>query len=231
MLIDAKGRFISQREHPKLALVQATDRHGRLILRAPGQPPFDCVSAPETTAATVVEIWKDTLTAQLIHPDADIWFSKFLGEPCHLVRMRPTDERPVEPREGVVPGTTVSFADGYPLLLIGTGSLADLNQRLEHPVAMTHFRPNLVISGTTPFQEDQWTQIAIGGVTFNVVKPCKRCVMTTIDPETAEKDPRGDPLRTLAGYRQFDGGVIFGQNLVVQKAGRLEVGQEVKVIA
>jgi len=230
MLIDAKGRFLSQREYPLLALVQVEFRNGSLILKAPNQQAFECNGQPEDAPGTLVQVWKDTLTAQLVSPEADLWFSKYLGMGCRLVRMRATDERLVESRAGVEPGTMVSFADGYPFLLIGEGSLKDLNNRLDHPVTMAHFRPNLVISGTTPFQEDQWSRIAIGEATFDVVKPCKRCVMTTINPETGVKAGHGDPLKTLAGYRKHDGGVIFGQNLVLRQGGRVEVGQEVKVI-
>jgi uncharacterized protein len=120
------------------------------------------------------------------------------------------------------PGDIVSFADGYPLLLISEASLADLNQRLETPLEMRRFRPNLVISGCEPYAEDRLRTLRIGGVSFRAVKRCERCMVTTVDPDTAERGR--EPLRTLARYRLEEGKVWFGMNLIHDGPGRLSLG-------
>jgi uncharacterized protein YcbX len=137
-------------------------------------------------------------------------------------------ERPVSPRHGR-PGDRVSFADGYPLLLTTDASLGALNDRLDRPVPMNRFRPNLVVDGETPFGEDGWALIRVGEVRLRVVKPCARCVVTTVDQETGEVGR--EPLRTLATFRRHeDGGVLFGQNVVHEGPGVLRVGDDVEVL-
>jgi uncharacterized protein YcbX len=122
-------------------------------------------------------------------------------------------------------GTRVSFADGYPFLLISEESLADLNGRLPRPVPMDRFRPNLVVAGGAPYAEDGWTRIGVGGLAMRVVKPCPRCVVTTTDQATSERTP--EPLRTLATYRKVNGEVMFGQNVIHENSGRVRVGDSV----
>jgi uncharacterized protein YcbX len=144
-----------------------------------------------------------------------------------------TDElvRGVDPDYGQV-GDEVSFADGFPLLLISEASLADLNGRLETPVSMRRFRPNLVVDGERAYAEDQWRRIRVGDVEFEGAKNCSRCVFTTIDPDTGVKDPTREPLRTLGGYRRKpQGGVYFGQNLIPRSGGAIHVGDRVEILA
>jgi uncharacterized protein YcbX len=141
-----------------------------------------------------------------------------------MLYMPDSERRAVNPNRAR-PGDIVSFADGYPLLLISEGSLADLNRRLEAPLEMRRFRPNLVISGCEPYAEDGFAALSIGGVTFRGVKRCERCVVTTIDPATAEQSK--EPLRTLARYRQSDGKVWFGMNLIHDLPGTLRLGDAV----
>ena len=124
----------------------------------------------------------------------------------------------------------VSFADGFPLLLISEASLDDLNGRLAHPVTMMHFRPNVVVSGCAAFDEDQWREVQIGEATFRLVKRCSRCILTTIDPQTGEKAKDGEPLRTLKTYRRDGTKVMFGQNLLVAEGGAVRVGDRVSVL-
>jgi hypothetical protein len=124
-----------------------------------------------------------------------------------------------------------SFADGFPILLISEGSLADLNRRLERPVSMDHFRPNLIVSGCSAFAEDGWRRIRIGAVELSLVKRCSRCVLTTVDPSTGLRATDGEPLRTLSGYRKTDRGVTFGQNALVTRQGRMERGDPVMVLS
>jgi uncharacterized protein YcbX len=129
---------------------------------------------------------------------------------------------------------TVSFADGYPFLLIGESSLGDLNARLENPVKMNRFRPNFVVSGAEAFAEDDWKQIKIGTTEFHVVKPCGRCVMTTIDQASGEKQGV-EPLKTLASYRtpkrSINKKILFGQNLIAENVGEVvKIGDKVEII-
>jgi len=150
-----------------------------------------------------------------------------LGQPCRLVYMPDTCRRLVDglyAREG----ETVSFADGFPLLLISQASLDDLNSRLDNPVPMNRFRPNLVVSGCDSFAEDGWRRIRIGDVEFDVAKPCSRCLIPSIDQATAHRD--GQINRMLASYRRVNGQVMFGQNLLYQRAGTLSLGDSVEVL-
>tara|TARA_B100001559_G_C16246231_1_gene504803 strand:- start:287 stop:721 length:435 start_codon:yes stop_codon:yes gene_type:complete len=122
-----------------------------------------------------------------------------------------------------------SFTDGFPFLLIGIASLEDLNQRLEEPVEMRRFRPNLVISGSEAFEEDRMKRIQIGEISFQVAKPCGRCRVTTVDPDRGEFSGK-DPLKTLAGFRRQNGEALFGQNLIHEQQGRIRVGDSLKIL-
>ncbi|HBL54839.1 MAG TPA: hypothetical protein DDZ36_02830 [Deltaproteobacteria bacterium] len=137
--------------------------------------------------------------------------------------------RPVDP-DFAVGEYQAAFSDAYPLLLISEASLNDLNNRLPEPVAMKRFRPNLVVNNTKPYEEDSWKKIIIGECEFQVVKPCSRCILTTVDPETGEFSGK-EPLRTLATYRKQSGNVMFGQNLIATIKGKLEVGMPVEIIS
>jgi uncharacterized protein len=159
------------------------------------------------------------------------FLSNVLGMPMELVYLANPEARPVDLAFGH-PGDTTSFADGYPVLLTSASSLDELNQRLPTDIEMLRFRPNLVISGATPWAEDTWKVFRIGDVTFRVAKPCARCIVTTRDPDTGEqRDPR-EPLKTLAKFhRAANGGIIFGQNLIPDTVGSIRVGDTVEVIS
>ncbi len=225
MVVNQRGRFLSQREAPQLALVETAIGPDSLKLAAPGHPPLELPLAGVTDATDrPVEIWRDRCRAADQVEAAAQWFSQILGEPARLVRIGGTYHRPVAQSPA-----QVSFADGYPLLLISTGSLSDLNQRLPAPIPMNRFRPNLVVTGCDPYAEDGWRQIRLNGVTFDLVKPCERCVITTTDQATGTRSGH-EPLKTLATYRRVPGGVIFGQNLVHQTQGQIAVGSPVEVL-
>ncbi|MNN63686.1 MOSC domain protein [compost metagenome] len=128
------------------------------------------------------------------------------------------------------PGERVHFADGFPLLLIGQGSLDDLSARVGRPLEMLRFRPNLVVSGAEPYAEDSWKRIRIGALEFRVAKPCSRCILTTIDPHTGERSADREPLATLKAYREKDGEMLFGQNLIAEGMGELRVGMPVEIL-
>jgi uncharacterized protein len=173
-----------------------------------------------------VQVWSSRVAA-LVHDAGSAWLSDALGRRCQLVYMPDDVERAVNPLRGR-PGDVVSFADGYPFLLIGQGSLDDLNGRMSAPLPMIRFRPNLVVEGAAAFAEDGWPRVRIGAVTFRNVKPCDRCVMTTVDPETGNKG--AEPLRTLATYRAWGGAVWFGVNLIAENTGTLRVGDAVEAL-
>jgi uncharacterized protein YcbX len=221
MVVDELGEFLSQRSHPRLALVVPTIQDGALRLDAPGMPTLDLPLDPSPTVALSVTVWDDTCGATWLGEKPARWFSEFLGCSCSLVHMGGATVRPADP--AFAPGgTRVSFADGFPFLLISEESLADLNRRLAQPLPMNRFRPNLVVAGAQPYDEDRWERIEIGGIGLRIVKPCARCLVTTTDQTTAERGR--EPLRTLATYRKIDGKVMFGQNAVHEGPGRLRVG-------
>lgn len=233
MIVDGAGVFITQRTHPHLALIAPEPVPGALVLRAPGVPPLtvplgDHGGPALDTGSVEVTVWRDEALARDAGDEAAAWLSAYVGEPVRLVHMPEDTHRPVDPHYAV-PGDIVSFADGFPWLLISEGSLDDLNGRLARPIPMDRFRPNLVVKGCEPFAEDTWKRIRIGDAVFRVVKPCARCVVTTTDQETGE--PEGpEPLRTLATYRRVGDGVMFGQNLLAEQTGQLRVGDAVEIL-
>ena len=226
MVVDPAGCFMTQRRHPKMALIGATLDAEGVTLSYPGCGAIT-VRAPEPGAASTVEIWGESVAGHDVGDEAATWLSACLNTPCRLVYMRDETCRPVDPNF-TPQAAQVSFADGFPLLLIGQASLDDLNARLDLPVDMRRFRPNLVVTGSAPFEEDTWKRIRIGDICFDLVKPCARCVMTTVDPVSGVKGK--EPMRTLATYRSVNGSVLFGQNLVHRGRGSLEVGQSLEVL-
>jgi uncharacterized protein YcbX len=221
MVADPTGRMISQRTHPRLALVQPSFSERELRVMAPGMAGLELPLSPSRGVTTTVRIWDDTCTALWLGEPAARWFSQFLDCDCVLVYMPDESVRPVEPAFAV-DGARVSFADAFPFLLISEESLADLNARLPAPIPMNRFRPNLVIAGGAPYAEDALQSFRLNEIGFRAVKPCDRCVLTTTDQATAERGP--EPLRTLATYRKWGGKVYFGQNLLHQGTGRLRLG-------
>jgi uncharacterized protein len=227
MVVTPEGKFLTQREVPRLALVEAIPQPAGLQLNALGQPSLLVPSSPPDSAVEV-EVWGDWCWATDQGDAAAAWFSQVLDRPCRLVQMGQGYDRPVNPLG--LPDAQVSFADAYPLLLISEASLADLNQRLPEAIPMNRFRPNLVVSGCDAYAEDSWRRIRINQIIFDVVKPCERCVITTTDQTTALRQGR-EPLATLATYRKVKGGVIFGQNLVHRGRGEIQVGSPVEVLS
>ena len=224
MVADRTGELISQRTHPRMALVVPSLNGGSLRLDAPGMPTLELPPDPPATVVTTVTVWDDRCVATWLGPRASEWISDYLGDSASLMYMDRTTHRPADARYAPE-GTRVSFADGFPFLLISELSLADLNRRLETPLPMNRFRPNLVIGGGQPYQEDGWTAIQVGDIPMRVVKPCARCVVTTTDQVTTER--AREPLRTLARYRNVNGKALFGQNAVHHSRGLLRVGDRV----
>jgi uncharacterized protein YcbX len=233
VLVDARNQFMTQRQMPAMALLRVSPAYNGFLLTNAQRPdllplyiPFE--TTPERTL--FVTIWDDMVFGWRGSREADEWLSEALGSTCKLVYMSDMVRRDVEP-ELNPEGQLVSFADGYPFLLIGQGSLNELNTRLTEPVLMDRFRPNLVFSGGPAFGEDTWEQFQISDVTFRAVRHCGRCVMTTVDQQTAQKSPTGEPLRTLASYRTIGNKVMFGQNVTSASQGLLRVGDAVNVLS
>ncbi len=226
MVVKPDGTFITARTHPQLQQVVATPIEGGLQLRYPGFEPLTLQEADFSRAPQATGVWSDRFTALHTDTKADGWLSRVAGEPVQLLWLGETSDRFREKT-----GTRVSFADGYPLLLISQASLEDLNLRSDALHQMSQFRTNLVASNTQPFEEDSWVRIRIGEVEFKVVKPCSRCIMTTVEVGTDRFNALKEPLATLTRYRRGeDGEVYFGQNLIALNEGWIEAGSEIEVL-
>ncbi len=246
MLVSPNGQFITQRANPQMALIDVAIDKDQLrvwhvnrpddVLVLPLVVPEQTSTSQETMSVT---IWDShDVPAMTVSAEADQWFSEVLGQPCRLVFMPETTHRAVDP-EYARQDDAVSFADGYPYLLIGQASLDDLNRRLPadepaKPLDMLRFRPSIVVTESAPYEEDTWAHFRISDIDFYGVKPCARCVLTTIDPATGQKGK--EPLRTLATYRQWKNKILFGQNVLAGSSedlplGILRVGQVVEVVS
>ncbi|MGI4885222.1 MAG: MOSC domain-containing protein [Janthinobacterium lividum] len=233
LLVDEHNRFLTQRQHPELALLAVAAAHNGWLLTHRQRPellplylPFEATP----TRTLFVTIWDDVVWAWRGEDVADVWLSRALKREIRLVYMSDMVRRDVEPARNPE-GQIVSFADGYPFLLVGEAALADLNQRLPAPLPLDRFRPNLVFSGGPAYDDDQWANFQIGDVPFRAVRGCARCVLTTIDQQTAAKTPQGEPLRTLATYRSTGSKTLFGQNVTGPGHGHLRVGDAVTVLS
>ena len=235
VVVDAEGLQRTQREVPRMALIHPEySADGRLTLRAPGME--DLVLTPPRraggAASMTVTVWSFTGQAAAAGPEADEWLSTFVGDASRLAYMDDTAMRPTNPEYSRAEDR-VSFADGYPLLLTTTASLAALGEWIAglggEPVPMTRFRPNAVVAGTEPWAEESWKRVRLGSQVFRVAKPCARCVVTTVDPERGEFTGRF-PLAALRRFHRDGQKVIFGMNLVPDTVGPLRVGAEFEVL-
>lgn len=234
LVVDADGVFITARQVSEMVLIRAAAMGEGLRLSAPGLPDLDLAPPPSDALRLRVSIWKDAVDAQRADPAAEAWLSAFLQRPVRLVRMDDAARRAVDPAYAQ-PGDEVSFADGYPLLVISQAALDGLNARLAEvgrtPVVMAQFRPNLVIADAAAHAEDDWKRVRIGEVEFDAVKRCTRCVFTTVDPVRGVRRDDGEPLNILKDYRRTPSGITFGMNLIPRSSGALRVGDAVTVLA
>lgn len=226
MLIDENDSFLTQRQYPQMALLNV-NIEGEFLTVSLQNNESEKISLPlfsSSKKTLKVKIWDDTCTAELISREADNWFSEILKIKCRIVHMPDSTKRLVD-RQYSPEEKSVSFADGYPFLIIGQASLDNLNEKLPQPLPVNRFRPNLVFTGGEPFEEDKWEKIKIGEVVFSALKPCARCVITTIDQETAERGI--EPLATLASYRKKENKVLFGMNLICHSTGTINLEDEI----
>jgi uncharacterized protein len=229
MVITPEGKFLTQREHPKLALVTPLLKNDLVILSAPN---FDSIqfAIQKTGMPIPVDIWKSKGVSAIDQGDETAqWFSDWLDTPVRLVYIDSKFKRKLNPDFAICTEDHTGFADGYPILIISEASLQDLNSRLDSTLPMNRFRPNIVLKDCEPFAEDNWKRIRIGEVEMALVKPCPRCEVTTIDKETLKQSK--EPLKTLGTYRKQKGGAMFGMNVIPLNEGKINVGMSVEVIS
>jgi uncharacterized protein len=228
MVVDEAGAFVTQRDRPWLGQLETALRPDALVLRSRSAGECTLPLRPDGGTMRAVRIWDDVVTATDAGDDAAAFISAHLEHPVRLLFMPDSTLRQAD-LDYARPGDRVSFADGFPLLLATQASLDELNSRLAEPVPMLRFRPNVVVRGPVPaHDEDAWRAVRIGDVACDVVKPCARCVVTTVDTATAA--PGKEPLHTLSGYRRWNGKVWFAQNLVHRAEGVLQLGDAVDIL-
>jgi uncharacterized protein len=225
MLVDDIGTAMTQREYPAMALFRLSIDPSQLTISYHSKLITVPIHSDHHTAIPA-NVWDDTVTVHEVSAHHSAWFSEILGVRCKLVHFPEDNPRPVDERYKIN-NDHVGLADAYPFLIIGQSSLDHLNEQLENPVLMNRFRPNFVFTGGTPNQEDDIREFTIGGNRFANVKPCARCVLITVDQDTAKKG--AEPLRTLARYRQKENKVYFGQNVIALDYGVVSVGDEIKI--
>jgi uncharacterized protein YcbX len=224
LLVRSTGEFMTARSFPQILHLTINLIPGGVIFSYPGRSPI-CAIPGQYDRPVRTCVWKDTFIAYHGEDRLDHWMSEALGQDCQLLWIGQKPNR-------TLPSHTygLSFADGFPYLLINQASLAQLNSLLAQPVSERHFRPNLVISGTDAYQEDQWKRIRIGAVEFEISQPCTRCVLITIDPESTRKSKDGEPLKTLSQTRKTQQGVCFGVNMVALNQGIIQRGDTLEIL-
>ena len=226
MIIDNNRHFLSQRAVPEMALIKTALSDKNLILSAPNMENLTLPLAPVDGQIINSTIWHDQCETRSVSTEADQWLSNFLKRDCRLVYQPDEVIRPVDPHYAN-PNDKVTFSDGFPFLIISENSLVALNNEMQLNLPMTRFRPNLVISGCPGYAEDSWREIGINTIDFRLPKPCSRCSVPTIDPETAQTGK--EPLVTLNRTRKWQNKVYFGQNALHNQCGQLTVGDAVHI--
>lgn len=243
MLVSSSGKFITQRQFPQLAQVKVEHAEGNLILTTSNNSLPPLIFSPTLIGTKIeVEIWRDRFFAIDQGDLVAQWFRQLLNldatKYCRLVKQSPDHIRLLETKYPQESRNSLSFADNYPVMLTATASLAELNERIVEihqqqyqAIPMNRFRPNIIIETIEPFIEDTWSTIQIGEVEFAVVKPCSRCIVTTVDQHQGEKNKLKEPLNTLGTFRQLsEQGVMFGENMIPQNEGIIKVGDRLRVI-
>lgn len=225
MLVDAAGNFLTQRNHSGLALFKVTSYHFPESFEVSYLN--HSIQIPVAASGSQLEavIWNDTVKVQEVSPHCNDFFSRILQMDCRLVFFPETALRPVDPHFAINSSNQTSLSDGYPLLMLGQSSLADLNRRLAQPVGLERFRPNIVFTGAGPYAEDDFRAFSIGQVQMAGVKPCARCLVTTINQQTGKKG--SEPLATLATYRKRQNKVLFGMNVIPLTEGLISEGDKI----
>ncbi|MDZ7899752.1 MAG: MOSC domain-containing protein [Arcicella sp.] len=234
MLVDENNRFISQREYPQLALFRVQLYSDYMVITDLKRN-WELMNKlnrniSEFLGKITVTVWDDEVEAYEVSETCNKFFTEGLGRTVRLVYMKDENIRKTDTQYSLKGDEITSFSDGYPVLVIGQSSLNDLNSKLDEPVNIDRFRPNFVFTGGNEFEEEEWHEFTVGDVRFFGVKPCARCTMTTIDPQTGEKKGK-EPLLTLNKYRKAGSKILFGQNVLISQLGTVSVGDEIEVIS
>jgi len=230
MVVDADGVMITQRQLARLCLIQPElvnpEMDCSLMLSTAGMPDIS-VGVPDAKTTCKVKVWNDECTAYDAGDEIANWLSQFLKVECRLVYF-PDDEVRVVDQDYAQANDQTAFSDGFPVLLTTQASLDDLNSRMDESIPMARFRPNIVVSGCDAYAEDGWKQLKVADITLRIVKPCSRCIVPSIDIDTAERSKQ--PIKTLTSYRSRDHHIYFGQNVVADGDGLLETGMHLEVL-
>lgn len=230
MLVDEQGQLVSQRTHPIMCLMSCELKEDVLVVSYKEEK-LSFSRQEYTDRLLDVELWGGHFKAYEVSQRTSDWFSQMLGTTCRLVKMVDGEDR-IKNYQSINTNhkgsTKLSFADGYPYLVLGTASMQELNSRLEEELPVNRFRPNIVINTGRAHEEDEWEQIMVNEVLIEIVKPCARCVVITIDQATAEKGK--EPLKTLAAYRKEGKSIMFGANAVLLNPGKIKVGDPVQLV-
>lgn len=229
MLVDSTGRFVTQRQCPLMGLIQVRidnqtlsfefgDQHYAIHLN-------DALTGKDYET---VKVWDDVVTARLVQGDIHSWLSDILGRDVRLCFIDDATHRQVDPNYSR-PGDRTSFSDGFPFLIISEASVDFLSDKLGREVEPARFRANIIVSGCEAFAEDEWKKIQINDIEFDIVKPCSRCVIPTLDLKTATKQP--DVMQVMLKYRKQGKQVFMGQNAIHRSTGMLKLGDEIKILA
>ena len=226
MVADMNGKMITARDNNQMVRIKSALQPNGLVLTYPEADPLHLNFNDFSMQEVDCQVWSDQFPAYATSEEANAWFTYIIGRKVQLLF---TGDQSNRQREKIQ--TNVSFADGYPLLLVSQGALDELNQRSPKTHTMAQFRPNIVVAGTKAFAEDGWKRIKIGEVEFEIVKPCARCVLTTVNPETAMRSEQNEPLKTLSTFRADEhGGIFFGQNVIAKNEGMIRQGDKVMVL-
>ncbi len=224
MLVTSDGKFMTQRTLPKMALISTSLENGQLTLSTKDKEPHHVALTTADSEKMDVVVWKDSLRVSRVGADADTWLSDVLDIDCHLVYIEEDVVRQCK-LEFSEEGDRTGFSDAYPILLVSEASLTDLNQRLDKPVDMRRFRPNIVITGCEAFAEDKFRHFSVGEVAMKGVEVCSRCPLPMVDPDLGERTSQ-EPIATLSTYRKWDGNIFFGMNVIQQQRGVIKVGNK-----
>lgn len=226
MIVDEKGVMLTQRKVAEMCLIQVELTNFGIILTKSSKDRLS-VRIPNPKTKTTIKIWQDNCEAFDAGDDAANWLSTVLSVKCRLVYF-PEDEFRQVDLTYANKGEKIAFSDGFPLLLVSQASLDDLNSRLNTPVAMERFRPNIIVSGCQSYEEDSWKGIRIGEMVFRIVKPCSRCIIPNVNIETAQREQ--EPIKTLSTYRKRENKIFFGQNVIADSVGEIKVGMSFEII-
>lgn len=231
MLVDANGRFITQRKHPQMARIRVSIVDSVMRFEFDQQAPLELPLKPAAGPRLMVDVWEDTVDALDLTDLCGDWFQQIFAQPVSLVYMDAIAKRIIKAKYQVQPQDTVSFADGLPLLLATHTSLKYLEEKVGTSLGMARFRPNVVVTGGDPFSENDWKRVRIGSIEFDVTNPCVRCEITKVDQQTGEKWDSTQPLSALTDIRGYKTKAMFGVNLVPRGAGNIHVGDPFEVLA